>query len=633
MNRFNARLALIIVNVLLFSTSVLAGPLDDYYLASYGVSGTKNSFKTATLSVSTDAPPPDDLNNNGVPDWVETVASTFDDTYSKYIAMGYNPPPNPDGYYHVYLRSLSADNNYGITTSDQWMSSTNFPYGISSYIEIDKDFKAAIYNKYAPLDSLRITAAHEFHHAIQYGYNFYFDVWYAEATATWLEDELYNDVNQLYSYIPGWLKYSTLRLDMPVASDATTIGAGYGRWLFNRFLAERYSTDVVRQVWQRLALAPKPASGDVPMLPIIESTVAARETLHTLSADFIDFVQRIYVRDWQTHTNEIYLIPQYSSHVPQNTYSTYPIPALPLNSYNGYSFNIYTLKPGTGAPANLTVRINADNGITAILLRKNSSSPVVVGTATSFPTDISVNNFTSTSEVAILFINPTNADGLRASFSTDGSTAPLAKSVLSASTEPSLLSDTSQYPKISTALQHYLKRDWVQLQPETQKILSKYLAAPVLPDEATYYSPQKHFIVHYVSPTTPTTPTTSASEGGGGGCFIATAAYGSYLHPQVQLLRDFRDEQLLTNAPGRAFVSLYYRCSPPLADFIARHSLLRGMTRLALTPLVAAVAHPLIAAVSLFLLAAALLLSLRRRIRIAGYNRHPHIFHATSSRF
>ncbi len=55
-----------------------------------------------------------------------------------------------------------------------------------------------------------------------------------------------------------------------------------------------------------------------------------------------------------------------------------------------------------------------------------------------------------------------------------------------------------------------------------------------------------------------------------GGCFIATAAYGSYLHPFVKTLRDFRDIILLTCSPGKSFVAWYYRVSPPIAEAIAR---------------------------------------------------------------
>ena len=70
-------------------------------------------------------------------------------------------------------------------------------------------------------------------------------------------------------------------------------------------------------------------------------------------------------------------------------------------------------------------------------------------------------------------------------------------------------------------------------------------------------------------------------------CFIATAAYGSPLSQDVKLLRAFRDQYLLTSEPGRKVVEFYYATSPPVADFIREHEMLRGVVRTGLEPLVA----------------------------------------------
>lgn len=69
-------------------------------------------------------------------------------------------------------------------------------------------------------------------------------------------------------------------------------------------------------------------------------------------------------------------------------------------------------------------------------------------------------------------------------------------------------------------------------------------------------------------------------------CFIATAAFGSPTERDVLTLRRFRDEHLLTNRPGRAFVAAYYHVSPPIAEMISESESARAVVRTLLTPVI-----------------------------------------------
>ncbi|MEO6950501.1 MAG: CFI-box-CTERM domain-containing protein [Polyangia bacterium] len=105
-----------------------------------------------------------------------------------------------------------------------------------------------------------------------------------------------------------------------------------------------------------------------------------------------------------------------------------------------------------------------------------------------------------------------------------------------------------------------------------------------------------------------------------GFCFVATAAYGNYDHPQVRLLREFRDNVLAASAFGRAFVRGYYRHSPPLAAWIARSDGRRLVARGLLWPLVvlaslALALHSLVLALFLVVALPFAAVRLRRRLR------------------
>ncbi|MCM8822633.1 MAG: hypothetical protein NC831_07490 [Candidatus Omnitrophica bacterium] len=76
------------------------------------------------------------------------------------------------------------------------------------------------------------------------------------------------------------------------------------------------------------------------------------------------------------------------------------------------------------------------------------------------------------------------------------------------------------------------------------------------------------------------------SGGGGGNCFIATAAFGTPLAKQVYILREFRDKFLMPNRWGRKFIVWYYAHGPALAESIENHPHLKFMARILLYPII-----------------------------------------------
>jgi hypothetical protein len=223
------------------------------------------------VASTTDAPDPTDTNGNGVPDYVDLVEATFDTVWSTEITdLGFRPPkaddtsPNhgPDGKLDVYLADVGADGLYGYCASDDPADFFgSYPYFDSSaFCVIDNDFSSLQFpgGGASGLEALQVTLAHEFFHAVQFAYDYYEDRWFMESTATWIEDEVFNDVNDNVQYLDA---SPLARPEVPLDSNNTAFGI-YGDWIFFRFISEVFAaggvhdTTVVRRAWELADGAP-----------------------------------------------------------------------------------------------------------------------------------------------------------------------------------------------------------------------------------------------------------------------------------------------------------------------------------------------------------------------------------------
>jgi hypothetical protein len=193
------------------------------------------------------SPPAEDLKGlKGVPDWVETNQRVLDEVWQKtVVGLGYGPPVSdlgasnhgPNERTDVYLADLGQYGLYGYCAAEPPLQGSTAP----AYCVIDDDFAEF---PGMPLNDLRVTAAHEFFHAIQYSYNVFADVWLMEGTAAWVEDEIYDDINDNLQYLAlSPLKIPGAPLDYAGVADPNRpndVNWRYGSWIWWRFLSERF---------------------------------------------------------------------------------------------------------------------------------------------------------------------------------------------------------------------------------------------------------------------------------------------------------------------------------------------------------------------------------------------------------
>ncbi len=194
-----------------------------------------------------DAVSPDDYDGNTVPDYVDRMATEFEIVWDFFLdSLGFDPPPDDgtlggSGKYDIYLENLPSQ-YFAVTYTSS--AETGSSSSCASYIKMRNDYDGSGFQGHTELENIQVTAVHEFFHSIQFAYNCYERYWTMEAAAVWSEDELYDDINDLYRYIPSWFEYP----NRPIDTETTHM---YGSFILYQYIDEHLGgPDMVRAIWE-----------------------------------------------------------------------------------------------------------------------------------------------------------------------------------------------------------------------------------------------------------------------------------------------------------------------------------------------------------------------------------------------
>jgi len=205
-----------------------------------------------------DSVPNADIGNNDVPDFVDSAGVYLEKAWDVEIdQLGFNPPPGNDGKpiqaYPVYFTNFGY---YGLTTPENLANYAGVTDSANtSFIELHNNYEGGMFYSNG-LEGLKVTAAHEFHHAIQLGYfafqtddfNFNTDnLFFMEMTSTWLEDYVFEEVNDYVFYLNSFFRY--------LFSISFTSSSGfnpYANGLYLHMLEKKYGPDIIVDIWDRI---------------------------------------------------------------------------------------------------------------------------------------------------------------------------------------------------------------------------------------------------------------------------------------------------------------------------------------------------------------------------------------------
>ncbi len=208
-----------------------------------------------------------DDDQSGDPDYIEWMASLFDQVYESFVDLGYNMPPADNGYggddyYDVYIGGdLSGvpaieSGTYGFVSPEDLIGDNP-----DSQLEEINSFSSwmCMNYDYSWVDgteeiAVSVTIAHEFMHSIQMGYNQNMDSWFKEACATWSEEANFPGYDDNFQYLMTVFEKPDVALNLDDWSDnledSPLAGHWYSSWLFVKYLTEQTEDAIIPPIYE-----------------------------------------------------------------------------------------------------------------------------------------------------------------------------------------------------------------------------------------------------------------------------------------------------------------------------------------------------------------------------------------------
>jgi hypothetical protein len=186
--------------------------------------------------------------------YADSVLAIANQVYAIEVGeLGYQPPPT-DGTegggpeYDIYVESLSSE--YAETVPETPLDTKADGGRYITYMRIHNDFSFVRPATNKGLPALRVTLAHEFHHAIQLGSYGYWqvDVFFHEITSTWMEDVVFPGVNDYLNYV----RSASGHFRNPDVSFSSNAFIMYSRAIWGHFIAAKFGRDLMRKAWDNI---------------------------------------------------------------------------------------------------------------------------------------------------------------------------------------------------------------------------------------------------------------------------------------------------------------------------------------------------------------------------------------------